>query len=73
MGFPCISSTQNTSMMSGINPVLLNNFANKGINELKSITPWHTLLQELSNPRYQHLDNTIKNLFTLPTIQIPTP
>ena len=73
MGFPCISSTQNTSMMSGINPVLLNNFANKGINELKSITPWHTLLQELSNTRYQHLDNTIKILFTLPTIQTPTP
>ena len=50
--------------MSGNNPVMLNNFCEKGITSLKDITPWKTLQQELSNPRYNHLGNIVNNIWT---------
>jgi hypothetical protein len=62
-GFPSMSNEPNTSMMSGINPALLNNFAKKGVSELKTLTPWKTLTIGLENTRYNHLNNTINNLF----------
>jgi hypothetical protein len=58
-----MSNEPNTSMMSGINPALLNNFAKKGVSELKTLTPWKTLTIGLENTRYNHLNNTINNLF----------
>ena len=62
-GFPSLSTTENTSMMSGNNPVLLNTFCNEGIDGLKNYTPWKTLLKQLSNKRYNHLEKIIDNLW----------
>ena len=62
-GFPSMSTTENTSMMSGNNPVLLNSFCTDGINMLQEITPWKMLLKQLSNKRYDHLENIVKNLW----------
>jgi hypothetical protein len=42
-GFPCLSTDENVSMMSGFSPALLNVFCQKGINGLKNYTPWNTL------------------------------
>ena len=63
-GFPSLSTTENTSMMSGNNPVLLNAFCNKGLTSLKEYTPWKVLTEELSNKRYDYLDNIIRTLWT---------
>jgi len=63
-GFPSLTTTSNTSMMSGNNPVMLNNFCEKGVTSLKDITPWSYLQQELSNPRYNHLGNIVNNIWT---------
>ena len=60
-GFPSLSTTENTSMMSGNSPVLLNAFCNNGLNELKEITPWKMLLKELSNKRYNYLEKIVDN------------
>ena len=62
-GFPCLSITENTSMMSGNNPVILNTFCNKGVEALKELSPWKLLTQELSNKRYKYLDNIVDNLW----------
>ena len=62
-GFPSLSSTENTSMMSGNNPVLLNAFCEHGVESLKQLTPWNILVQELSNERYKYLENIVTNLW----------
>ena len=62
-GFPSLSTTKNTSMMSGNSPVLLNAFCNHGIESLKEINPWNMLVQEVSNERYNHLENIVTNLW----------
>ena len=60
-GFPNLSSTQNTSMLSGSSPNSLNLFANKGINGLREITPWSMMMESLSNSRYDEFNDIIKN------------
>lgn len=62
-GFPCISSTKNTSMMSGSSPALLNLFCEKGLEGLKECTPWNMMQEVLSNKRYHTLDITFKNIW----------
>lgn len=59
-GFPSLSTTDNTSMMSGNSPVLLNTFCSNGLNE---ITPWSILLKQLSNKRYDYLETIANNLW----------
>jgi hypothetical protein len=63
-GFPSLSTTENVSMMSGNNPVLLNTFCNKGVEALNELSPWKMLTQELSNKRYNYLENIVDNLWT---------
>ena len=64
-GFPSLSTMENTSMMTGNNPVLLNAFCNDGIDALKKITPWAMLTDQLANKRYDYLENIIDNLWTV--------
>jgi hypothetical protein len=52
-GFPTLSTTKNTSMLSGFSPVLLNMFCDKGIEVLNKLTPWDTLEACLNNNRYE--------------------
>ena len=54
-GFPCLSSTQNVSMMSGFSPALLNLFCEEGIASLYTCTPWSILVKSLENERYSIL------------------
>ena len=62
-GFPCISSNENTSMMSGNNAILLNNFSELGTDELIKSTPFTMLVKMLSNERYRHFDLYVDQLF----------
>lgn len=55
-GFPTLSTTENTTMFAGFSPVLLNEFAQKGLEALQSETPFNQLQQQLSNERYNILD-----------------
>ena len=64
-GFPCFSTIENTSMMSGNNPVLLNAFCNEGVDALKKVTPWAMLINQLANKRYDYLENIIDNLWNV--------
>lgn len=56
-GFPCLSNQMNTSMMSGFNPSILNNFCEKGFDALLSATPWSVLEKNLNNERYKILED----------------
>jgi len=55
-GFPCTTSENNVSMLSGFSPSLLNLFCEKGINTLQSYTPWAALMDCLRNARYARLE-----------------
>lgn len=52
-GFPCLSSTPNSSMMSGFSPALLNIFCEKGVEALKTATPWNMMVEQLNHERYR--------------------
>jgi hypothetical protein len=54
-GFPSLSNTKNTSMLSGFSPVLLNSFCDKGIEALNKLTPWDMLETVLNNNRYEQM------------------
>jgi hypothetical protein len=61
-GFPCISTDENVSMMSGFSPALLNVFCQKGVNGLKNYTPWNTLIETLNNSRYAIFGDAFKKM-----------
>jgi hypothetical protein len=65
-GFPSLSTTQNTSMLSGNSPVLLNTFSKKGCELLKDLTPWNILVNELNNKRYNKLEDVVTKLWNKP-------
>lgn len=56
-GFPTLSNKMNTSMMSGFSPALLNSFCEEGMESLLSFTPWRMLEKNLTNKRYQVLED----------------
>ena len=58
-GFPNLSTQQNTSMMSGFSPSLLNLFCDSGIEALQSYTPWINLKRSLDNTRYKYLEDKL--------------
>ena len=64
-GFPSISTTENTTMISGNSPVLLNTFSKKGMTALREITPWAMFTEQLNNDRYKYLNTIITNLWTI--------
>lgn len=61
-GFPCLSTDENVSMMSGFSPALLNAFCQSGVEGLKQYTPWNTLNQTLNNKRYTIFENAFKTI-----------
>jgi hypothetical protein len=63
-GFPSLSSTANTTMISGNSPVLLNIFSENGCEMLKTLTPWNVLVNELNNNRYNKLEEVVVNLYS---------
>ena len=62
-GFPLLSKTKNTSMISGYSPSIMNAFSDKGNDILEKFTPWHLINQELSNERYSYLDKIMDNIW----------
>lgn len=61
-GFPCISSQKNVSMMSGFSPSLLNLFCEKGLDALQGCTPWSILVEQMNKPRYQCLEDKVREV-----------
>jgi hypothetical protein len=59
-GFPTLTTHNNSSMMSGFSPALLNLFCEEGLNALQSCTPWSLFIKSLENKRYQALDTYIR-------------
>ena len=60
-GFPNLASEKNTSMMSGINPALMNVFCEEGMESLSQYTPWNVLQKSLNDERYSVLQNKANN------------
>ena len=60
-GTPVLSSTKNTSMMSGSSPAMLEQFCQNGVDALKEFTPWKSMLEQLNNTRYEILKNHATN------------
>ena len=61
-GFPSLSTDENVSMMSGFSPALLNIFCQKGVEGLKTYTPWNTLTETLNYSRYAVFENVFKSI-----------
>ena len=61
-GFPSLSTTENSSMLSGFNPVLLNTFCEKGMEALLKCTPWSILQEQLDNERYIFVTEILENI-----------
>jgi hypothetical protein len=64
-GFPNTSMTKNTVMISGNSPMLLNEFATKGIDCLKEITPIIMITDILNNKRYNILDKKFTEIWNM--------
>ena len=60
-GFPALSIHNNCSMISGFNPILLNNFCNNK-NGNKNCTPWQLFKKYLGNSRYSILNQYIRQI-----------
>ena len=58
-GFPELSYRDGYSMMSGFSPHLLNIFTERGINGLRTVTPWNMLMKTLDKDRYIELEKLI--------------
>jgi len=56
-GFPEISSTKNTTMLSGYSDALLNSFFEKGTGALEDFTPKKMIYDILDKERYSPLEN----------------
>jgi hypothetical protein len=56
-GFPVLSTKNNVTMLSGYSAQLLNVFCNKGIDELKTMTPYKMISDLLTNERYKPLES----------------
>jgi Domain of unknown function (DUF2828) len=62
-GFPTLSTEAGCSMMSGFDPTILNMFCEMGMDALKEMTPYKTLLKLLDNPRYLPMESVIRAHF----------
>ena len=60
-GFPTMSTEAGCSMMSGFDPTILNMFCEMGMEALKEMTPYKTLLKLLDNPRYLPMETVIRS------------
>lgn len=58
-GFPCLSSQNNITMLSGYSSVLLNEFTDKGVDVLKEYTPIKMINDILKKPRYDLMRDLI--------------
>jgi hypothetical protein len=55
-GFPALSSSENVTMFSGFSPVLLNSFAEKGLDALNGTSPISQLREQLNSERYNFME-----------------
>jgi hypothetical protein len=62
-GFPCMTKEAGCSMMSGFDPTILNMFCESGMQALKEMTPYNTLLKLLNNPRYSPMERVAEAAF----------
>ena len=61
-GFPTFSSQKNVTMLSGYNATLLNILCEKGVDELKKVTPFSMLENLLNNKRYDSLESIVLSM-----------
>lgn len=59
-GFPSLSQSPNSSMMSGFSPILMNTFCEKGMEALLQCTPLSILEEQLNDPRYSWVTTEIE-------------
>jgi len=58
-GFPTLSTEAGCSMMSGFDPTILNMFCELGMEALREMTPYKTLIKSLENVRYLPLERAM--------------
>jgi hypothetical protein len=57
--FPILSRNTNTTMMSGFNSIILNEYCYNGTDNLKSLTPYKMIQDLLNHKRYKILEHKI--------------
>ena len=63
-GFPVTSYTQNTIMISGFSPIILNLLVDKGVDGLKEFTPWKMFIKTINHERYNSFDGKMLDFFS---------
>lgn len=63
-GFPSVSNKQNTTMVSGANHSLLNEFCEKGVEVMNELTPYKFMCDVLDNKRYSDLSSSFRPLLS---------
>jgi hypothetical protein len=64
-GFPTLSTEAGCSMMSGFDPTILNMFCELGMEALRDMTPYKTLLKLLDNDRYIPMETVIRTALVI--------
>jgi hypothetical protein len=61
-GFPVMTKQSNCSMMSGYDPAILDMFCELGMDALKDLSPYKTLIKLLDNPRYLPMERVAQTV-----------
>lgn len=64
-GFPVTSTTNNTIMVSGSNPSLLNGILVNGIAGFMEINPWNSMVSAINHERYKGFENVFNENFSV--------
>ena len=62
-GFPSSAFQDNVTMTSGFSPVLLNQFSEKGVEILKTMTPWTMIKDSVNIERYDRMEKPYDHEF----------
>jgi hypothetical protein len=62
-GFPTLSSTENTTMLSGFSASLLNDFASRGMEAIREFSPYESMVASFEKRRYSSLERIIHRYY----------
>ncbi len=62
-GFPTLSSTENTTMLSGFSASLLNDFASRGMEAIREFSPYMSMVKSFEKRRYSSLERIIHRYY----------
>jgi hypothetical protein len=65
-GFPSLSSTENTTMLSGFSASLMNDFSKRGMEAIREYSPYESMVESFEKKRYSILEREFQEIFHFP-------